>query len=557
MTNSKNTRRALMTSALAIFMCFAMLIGTTFAWFTDTASTAVNKIQAGTLDVALEMKNADGEWVNAEGETLDFKKAADAPAGEEILWEPGCTYELPELRVVNKGDLALKYKIIISGIKGNAKLNEVIDWTIGDVAQGTEQKLPAGENNEFIIKGHMKEDAGNEYQGLSIDGIAITVVATQDTVEYDSNNNTYDALAQYPVYKVTNVEVTNTLDNNGKVTATKVAEEKVIETDEKVSTTAGEVSTATATVPADTVLNAGATQITLSITNTDEVADGTTVTETQLSKSFEIKMEGVSEENTEPITVEFYIEAGLTGVVVYHNGVAMTTTGDEYYTYDAESGKVTVVSKSFSPFDVVYDMPVVTNAGTSDELIEALKNGGTIIVNKAISFDGDDTHTYENKNLDLQLEKAGYVHLKLNNTVTTNENVSGYGWGLIRVLPGTKLTISGDENGKFINTMSNSIINVCGGNVVVDSGYFESTSNIFFYYTDVDSAIAAMSLTINGGTFKAAEEVVSNSARLPDDNIVINGGTFYGWNPGNFVDENHQVTTTTEGETTIYTVTAK
>ena len=38
----------------------------------------------------------------------------------------------------------------------------------------------------------MKKEAGNEYQGLSIDGIGITVVATQYTYEYDSNGNTYD-----------------------------------------------------------------------------------------------------------------------------------------------------------------------------------------------------------------------------------------------------------------------------------------------------------------------------------------------------------------------------
>ena len=112
-------------------MCVSMLVGTTFAWFTDTASTGVNKIQAGTLDVALEMKDNDGNWVTAEGKTLQFKVNGLIPAaGTQILWEPGCTYELPELRVVNKGNLALKYKIVITGIAGDAKLNEVIDWTL-------------------------------------------------------------------------------------------------------------------------------------------------------------------------------------------------------------------------------------------------------------------------------------------------------------------------------------------------------------------------------------------------------------------------------------------
>ncbi len=128
--------------------------------------------------------------------TLDFVKAA---AGEQVLWEPGCTYELPQLRVVNKGNLALKYKIQITGINGSAKLNEAIEGTIGDVAMGAEQHLAAGESNAFTIKGHMKESAGNEYMNESIDGIAITVVATQDTVESDSFGKTYDKDAKYPI----------------------------------------------------------------------------------------------------------------------------------------------------------------------------------------------------------------------------------------------------------------------------------------------------------------------------------------------------------------------
>ena len=109
--NSKNTKRALVSSALAVLVCIAMLIGTTFAWFTDTASTSVNKIVSGKLDVLLEYAvswDADGnptEWKDAKDQSLEFKKAA---AGEAVLWEPGCTYELPELRVSNAGNLALK-----------------------------------------------------------------------------------------------------------------------------------------------------------------------------------------------------------------------------------------------------------------------------------------------------------------------------------------------------------------------------------------------------------------------------------------------------------------
>ena len=190
--NQKATKRALLTSVMALVMCVVMLVGTTFAWFTDTASTGVNKIQAGNLDVALEMSTDGTNWESAEGKTLTFK-TQDNRAADQILWEPGCTYELPKLRVVNNGNLALKYKIQITGIQGNAKLNEVIDWTINGITLGnTFTSLAVGAKSEFTIKGHMQETAGNDYQGLSINGIGITVYATQDTVEKDSLGNTYD-----------------------------------------------------------------------------------------------------------------------------------------------------------------------------------------------------------------------------------------------------------------------------------------------------------------------------------------------------------------------------
>ena len=206
MNESTKTKKALRGSLFALFLCIVLLIGTTFAWFTDTASTGVNNIQAGNLKVDLQMKDANGSWVPAEGKTIDFVKAS-GHENEAILWEPGCTYELPVLRVVNKGNLALKYKIKINGIQGDEKLNEVINWTISDVALDTDHSLAAGATSEDLtIKGHMQESAGNEYQGLSIDGISITVYATQDTVENDSFGNTYDANAGYPVAKYSDMK---------------------------------------------------------------------------------------------------------------------------------------------------------------------------------------------------------------------------------------------------------------------------------------------------------------------------------------------------------------
>ena len=194
MTNKTVTKRALTTSALAILACIAMLIGTTFAWFTDTASTAVNKIVSGNLKVGLQYAtawDADGNptaWDDAEGKTLNFKTADGRTTN--ILWEPNCTYELPELRVVNGGKLALKYKIQITGIKGDAMLNDVVEWTINNADMDTEYHLlPEKVSDVITIKGHMDKNANNDYQDLSITGISITVFATQDTVENDSFGN--------------------------------------------------------------------------------------------------------------------------------------------------------------------------------------------------------------------------------------------------------------------------------------------------------------------------------------------------------------------------------
>ena len=216
MTNRKSTKRALLGSVMAMVLCLAMLVGATFAWFTDTASTGVNKIQAGNLDVQLVDENGN----SLEGKTLEFKKAANAAEGEAVLWEPGCTYELPAVYVKNNGNLALKYKVAITGINGSAKLNEAIDWTINDADLSADHSLSAGATSEALtIKGHMKESAGNEYMNESIDGIAITVYATQDAVESDSFNSTYDANATYPVANVT--ELKEALTNGGVVAVTK------------------------------------------------------------------------------------------------------------------------------------------------------------------------------------------------------------------------------------------------------------------------------------------------------------------------------------------------
>lgn len=222
MTSSKSTKRALVSSALAILMCVAMLIGTTFAWFTDTASTGVNKIQAGNLDIELQMKDNDGKWVNAEGKILPFLVEGKIPAdGTQILWEPGCTYYVPEVRVLNKGNLAVKFEYIPEALGVTGKLAEVLELVFKTPvdANGEEVNIepeilkPGEASPEWSFGYHMLESAGNEYQNATATGICVTVVATQATYEKDSIDDQYDKDAEYPISVTTGDELQAIVSN--------------------------------------------------------------------------------------------------------------------------------------------------------------------------------------------------------------------------------------------------------------------------------------------------------------------------------------------------------
>ena len=210
-----SSKSALLLSVLSMVICVSMLIGSTFAWFTDSATANVNTIKSGDLDV--ELVGANGEKITSALKWV----AKDGRAQDEILWEPGCTYNLESFKIKNAGDLALKYKVVISGLTGDATLLEAIDFTVkvGDAApvalEGWDGKLlPAGAEKTEItqdadigetalitITGTMKTTAGNDYRGLSLEGISITVYATQLAHEFDSNGNTYDAGASEHEFK--------------------------------------------------------------------------------------------------------------------------------------------------------------------------------------------------------------------------------------------------------------------------------------------------------------------------------------------------------------------
>ena len=238
MSNRKATKRALLTSVMALVMCVVMLVGTTFAWFTDTASTGVNKIQAGNLKVSL----VDDDGNDLTNKTIRWTRKAASGKGTEIidenglpLWEPGATYGTEWFNIKNDGNLALKYKVSVNGFEGDTALLDVLDFSFllsGDTIPGgmmvikslDEFKnyeghlLPASEgisagnvttNPEIVsirITAKMKEEAGNKYQGMSLDGIGITVAATQYTYEKDSISSDYDKDATYPVVSATGLK---------------------------------------------------------------------------------------------------------------------------------------------------------------------------------------------------------------------------------------------------------------------------------------------------------------------------------------------------------------
>ena len=223
---SKSTKRALISSALAILMCAAMLIGTTFAWFTDTASTAVNKIQTGNLDVKLMYSTDMVTWKEATDQTKLFEDSA--------LWEPGYT-QVVYLKIVNAGNLALKYEAGFSkNYTSNRGKNVNGDWyrvdnylkigiaetetkfenreAVWSAIAATEKTLAkdvmltdgwitlkAGESSKpFAVAIYMPTSVGNEanasrHRPSSVSGLGIEVRATQATVESDSFGTDYDA----------------------------------------------------------------------------------------------------------------------------------------------------------------------------------------------------------------------------------------------------------------------------------------------------------------------------------------------------------------------------
>ena len=219
MTESKKTKRELTASVISIVLCVVMLVGLTFAWFTDSVTNKGNRIQAGNLNIDLLVRGENNQYQSV--------RESNAPIFNYDKWEPGYTL-VKNVKVSTTGSLALKYTMNIV-VKGEvSKLADVIDvyyaaeevnvvdreltgltklGTLRDVLEAkgntviNDTLIPAdGNTADYATIGlKMREDADNEYKGLSIGEFDLQLVATQYTSESDSFGSDYDKDAKYSV----------------------------------------------------------------------------------------------------------------------------------------------------------------------------------------------------------------------------------------------------------------------------------------------------------------------------------------------------------------------
>ena len=218
MTKKKNTKKALITSMISLMLCVTMLVGSTYAWFTDSVTSAGNIITSGTLDVTMHW--AEG---TANPDTAEWKDASTGAMFTHDKWEPGYV-DVKHIKIANVGSLALKYQISIVANGAVSALSDVIDvyytdpaeaiasrtelieekklGTLTDVLAGIGEtgygQLPAGEDHTITLALKMQESAGNDYQNKSIGtSFSVQLQATQLTAEDDSFDDQYDKDAEY------------------------------------------------------------------------------------------------------------------------------------------------------------------------------------------------------------------------------------------------------------------------------------------------------------------------------------------------------------------------
>lgn len=225
----KSIKRSLVLSLLSLLLSITMLVSTTFAWFTDSVTSANNIISSGNLDVEL--------YYQAEGQT-DWTRVTEQTSifMENALWECGHT-EVIKLKAVNTGSLAFKYRFSINiaeetpsvNVYGDTfQLSDYIKYAVIDgdntydretaveeaerrgavslkypTATAMKRLLPVEDSAEsehtVTLVVYMPEDVGNgacHMTGADVPTIklGLNLLAVQNSYESDAFGDDYDSM---------------------------------------------------------------------------------------------------------------------------------------------------------------------------------------------------------------------------------------------------------------------------------------------------------------------------------------------------------------------------
>ena len=515
----KNTKKSILTSAIILCLCFSMLIGTTYAWFTDSASSGSNIIQSGNLDVKMHWSEDLEDWNEVDGSAIFTYDN----------WEPGYT-EVKYIKVENAGSLAFKWQLNIEAEGEVGKLAEAIDvyyissvtdkitslsgrFSIGKLNEVIENKIGLGGNllpsdavvdsntpadyvigeTVLAIAFHMDEEAGNKYQNESIgDGFDISLVATQLGFESDSFGNNYDDAAEWP----TNVIVK-------KTTITKAVDKT---SDNKVANDVSMPLTngASAEIPAGVKLEAGVDKLTLAITPMDKSNANVVLDENEAMLNMDVHIEGVAADNEVVMAIkqEKLLPVGLNmgNYRFYHveNGETVTMTLREdgatpvhnNFDYDTATGDVVLYLKSFSEVAMIAG-PSAWEGGIANEFAggDGTKESPYLIANA-------DQFAYFSKIVSIDNEHYGDKHYKLiidldlNGAVVQREDYSDgvfYPVGYWKPADGGYFTYGGAFRGVFDgngNTIANIYQNTWLMKGDYEGTYWNDAMGLFGYVYD-------------------------------------------------------------------------
>ena len=545
MTKVRSTKKSLAFSILSLVLCFSMLLGTTFAWFTDSVTSANNVITSGKLDVELYYQvEGQTDWTKVTEQTNVFK--------ENALWEPGYT-EVVKFKVVNEGNLALKYNLGVNvasevgsvNVNGNEfLLSDYIKFAVIDGAQNynrdqavaaaeetgaTALKTPHNSGAKTLLKDeeavvtmvvYMPESVGNDANAAK-DAVTptiklgINIVATQATYEQDSFNDQYDKDAVLPELNF----------------ATK-------EENKPANIGTGDVSIQ---VPAD----APAGDYAIKVSNKTETTDAAGKTTVAMDISLTKDGVKVSGDGTTLYTVSVDIGRGYTDVSATHNGNPVTV-----FVYDPITGIFTFDTADFSPFSFTFkDMPEFVGEGEDQAVVNtfvlASDNGITYFADLQTAIDsannGDTIVLLDNMNGDFSFTKAGEFTLNLNGfkiNATGSDAIAVTGADTVLTVKNGTLESSGNNCGGIYVKNGTAVLENCtliGTNEKESCGVYASNgSNVTVNNCKLSAnhyGITMMSadVVVNNSEINAPVSISSNGSDMYDkSNLTINSGTYNG-----------------------------